>query len=208
MANNLDRLFRENLDQFGVTPASESWGKVESQIAGATKPWFTPMRIAAAITLLMTAGLLVIMNLTDEKDQNYLSNVDHPELQPVPQWSFELPVETNQPSENQAKNNTPAQKASQQMTSYSEQLTFETFSVAALKPELDLEISASITLRGAEIPAPEGPTVRITYIASNQPDSTKQIKLNTLLSYLSNEMSPTDLLADIRDAKDNLFSKN
>ena len=53
MANNLDRLFREGIDQYEVTPKAESWSAVQSQLAKKKKIAWIPMSIAAAIILMI-----------------------------------------------------------------------------------------------------------------------------------------------------------
>jgi hypothetical protein len=71
----------------------------------------------------------------------------------------------------------------------------------------DSELKTNLMIPGMKVKEFDEPTVKITYIASNEPEA-KSPKLGQFINYLSSDLSPTDLLADIRDVKDNLFSKN
>ncbi len=87
----------------------------------------------------------------------------------------------------------------------------EAISVASLKNfQLEAELPVRNQLKISGLPKQETPAVKITYIATHQPqtDSLKVNKFNTLIAYFSNDVSPTEILADIREVKDNLFSKN
>ena len=215
MANNLDRLFRENLDQFEVTPQASSWEQVQGQIAGKKGFWVTPIKIAAAIVVLLAATIVVI-NLSEQEQGDYLSAIDHPEYQDRYSFRLELPsvnlentvapVVATQPK-------IKATETSQTVTEKSdfEEITYEAISVASLKNfQLEAELPVRNQLKISGLPKQETPAVKITYIATHQPqtDSLKVNKFNTLIAYFSNDVSPTEILADIREVKDNLFSKN
>ena len=216
MANNLDRLFRENLDQFEVTPQATSWEQVQGRIAGKKGFWITPMKIAATVVVLLAATIVVI-NLSEKELQgDYLSAIDHPEYQDrfsfrpeLPEINTEnlaAPVATTQP-----KIKTP--ETSQTITEKSdfEEITYEAISIAALKTfQLDADLPVRNQIKSLGRVKQETPAVKITYIATHQPqtDTLKANKFNSLIAYFSNDISPTEILADIRDVKDNLFSKN
>ena len=215
MANNLDRLFRENLDQFEVTPQASSWDQVQGQFAGKKGFWVTPIKIAAAIVVLLAATIVVI-NLSEQEQGDYLSAIDHPEYQDRYSFRLELPsvnlentvapVVATQPK-------IKATETSQTVTEKSdfEEITYEAISVASLKNfQLEAELPVRNQLKISGLPKQETPAVKITYIATHQPqtDSLKVNKFNTLIAYFSNDVSPAEILADIREVKDNLFSKN
>ena len=84
---NIDRLFREKLDQMEVTPSANAWSQVERQIC----PKKTPMVywVAASVSLLLISWVA-----WPEADTQQLtpiaSEVNHPIYQGTPE--FELPV--------------------------------------------------------------------------------------------------------------------
>ena len=92
MANNLDRLFREGIDQYEVTPKAESWSAVQSQLAKKKKIAWIPMSIAAAIILMITATIIV---RNYQVEQNYsgnmISSIDFPQQVLSPE-KIEIPV--------------------------------------------------------------------------------------------------------------------
>lgn len=216
MANNLDRLFRENLDQFEVTPQASSWEQVQGQIAGKKGFWVTPMKIAVAIVVLLAATIVVI-NLSEKEQQgDYLSAIDHPEYPDRYSFRLELPsvnLENTAAPVAATQPKVKATETSQTVTEKSdfEEITYEAISVASLKNfQLEAELPVRNQLKISGLPKQETPAVKITYIATHQPqtDSLKVNKFNTLIAYFSNDVSPTEILADIREVKDNLFSKN
>lgn len=214
MANNIDRLFRENLDQFEVTPSVESWNKVQQQIARKQrKGFFIPMSIAAAIIILIVASVLII---DTEKfapmDGQYVS-LDYSAPFAPAEFEVIIPLESPQIAKNNPGKMTlptrknPSVEAKSDNESFGH-IVYEPFTVASIN-SAKLEVrSPALNLSGVNIPDEQyQSSIKITYIAHNQQDSTKTI-LGGFFASLSRDVSPTDLLADIRDVKDNLFSKN
>lgn len=211
MANNVDRLFRENLDQFEVTPSAQSWDEVQRQLAKKkNKGLWMPMSIAAAVIVVIVASILVIN--TGEGGQansgNTIASIDAP----TPQTKNYLPVQVPEPTQvvTKIKNNTKEPQATRPTAKQKpvDRVIYSELNIAmihstgldAAPPALSLKSS----IKGVE---PEKTEIKITYIAVSQPDSTKT-KLGDFIASLSKEVSPSGFLADIRDVKDNLFSKN
>lgn len=216
MANNTDRLFREGLDQYEVTPQAQSWQEVQNRLAKKKRVAWLPMSVAAAIILLITATLLM---RNDQMDQSLggpaISAIDFP--QPTfNQGEIIIP-------ENEVK--APAmQKATPPVFNNKVMFAGNTSKQEESADELKkveiatLQLVAIEEVRLQELPQPkfnydfevltvEKPTIKITYIAENEP-AEKKNKLNSIISSISKDASPIEILADIRDAKDNIFSRN
>ena len=204
MANNLDRLFREGLDQYEVTPEAQSWKQVQGKLNSSKKKVWVPMGIAAAI-ILAIIGTIVVKNYTITPiDGNRIAAVDYP----VPE---EKPERINVPEEKttiriakETKKPVMKQTTKQEVI---ETISYEVKMVASIS-EVSLESLPEIRFNnGIEQHVVERPLVKITYIADNQ-STDKKKKLNEFITSISKEASPIEILADIRDAKDNIFSRN
>jgi len=208
MANDLDRLFREGLDQFEMAPAPASWDQVQGQIAGKRNKMII-WRVAAAIIILISATLVIINWGNDEINTQYISAVDHPS--DTEKFRFEWKIPEDMPT----KGNTQVEKVQPQSKvpapDKQEILTkqFETLTLASInETKIDFELNGNIQLidlKGKEITTEK---IRITYIASNTPDTTKTNNFGQIWEYLSKDLQPATLLADIRDAKNQLLSRN
>ena len=213
MANNLDRLFREGIDQYEVTPKAESWSAVQSQLAKKKKIAWIPMSIAAAIILMITATIIV---RNYQVEQNYsgnmISSIDFPQQVLSPE-KIEIPVDGVRVASQLVKNSTPKSVTTTPIvvkTEKEEQVLItqmETIHMVAIEemnfselPEVQFNYDFDIIKIGK-------PTVKITYIAENEPVDKKK-KLGEFFNTITKEASPVDILADIRDAKDNIFSRN
>lgn len=214
MANNdIDRLFREGLDQLEIAPAAKSWEDVQSKVATRKNSWRLPLGIAAAMAAIITATFIVAEYPGEKPSSEWISSVDHPRVGHV--LTIELPTEilsTGSEAKKKVEQSAPA-SAPPRVLEETRPDAVQEYTLIAVAPlrghQLKAEIPTSLTPYGMAVEEEESFSVKITYIASNQPDSTKSSKLNNLISYLSSaEVSPTELLADIRDVKDNLFSKN
>jgi len=211
MANELDRLFRENLDQYEVQPAASSWEQVQSQIAGKRNKWLIPMRIAAAIIVLISATIAVINFSKTGTDLNgQLAIADHPVLERSFSFEWNIPAKAKiQIKESKVPVSTVAQATVAPVKAEPAQI--QQFKTIELSTYNDKMVAANLpldtSLKGVEMLEPKQPSIKITYIASNQP-AEKTHKLSQLMSRLSQDVSPTELLSDIRDAKDHLFNIN
>ncbi|WP_421876081.1 hypothetical protein [Marinoscillum sp.] len=207
MANNLDRLFREGLDQYEVTPNAQSWKQVQGQIAINKKRGMWLWSAAAAVALLLV-GTMVLRNInwTTPSDGQLISGIDHPAQAALPAKIF-VPAEEQEVAPMTVQMNKVDKPASKPQQVMEELPKYELIQIASIQ---------TVQING--LPAPkfgqelkefeiEKPTVKITYIADNQPTDKKN-KLNEFITSISKEASPIEILADIRDAKDNIFSRN
>ncbi len=209
MANDLDRLFRENLDQFEVTPKASSWDAVAGEI-NSTRSYGIYFKAAAAvITLLIAAGWFVWKDASTTEN-GMVAIADHP-VQNEQMIEIEVP-EKVAVVEKQRKQ-LPVRKSIQNMAVAKEVVeaaplwSYDSYQIVAIN-EVNLSEELRLNLHTPEgKPSKVSGTIKITYIASNEQTIEKN-KITGFLSQISQEVQGTHLLADIRDAKDNLFSRN
>ncbi|REE05803.1 hypothetical protein [Marinoscillum furvescens] len=209
MAHKIDQLFREKLHQTEVTPSTESWSKVQQQIQPKKKAVWLPASIAAAVVLLLTATM-VVLYYEQEAPGAFVAQVDHPE-----RWQAAPAIEVPSRSKQELKALPQAatktgQIAKQPIAERPSEKESETIQLHELKAIRSVNLSATLaantSLLGDQQPKAEATTIKITYIAEN--DTNPKEKLNELWTNLSREVSPSGFLADIRDAKNSLFSRN
>lgn len=213
MATNIDRLFRENLDQVEMTPSAEGWKQVKSQLTTKQPVWIMPMRIAAAVTVLIIASLL-LFNDEQSGSQGMISEADHPVLNTVPEFNIsEELIAKAETSATQSKNKVVNSSGSVKPAPGEEKVEIQepmnTYTIARISTNkldvISLDLKPGLVEKD---PALDQPSIRITYIAANTPDeSDNNGKLSKMLT-LAREVTSSELLADIRDAKYHLFNKN
>lgn len=214
MGNKLDQLFRENLDQLEVKPSADSWGKVQHQLAGKKGYWFSPMKIAAAVLVVVAATVLLFNDSQEQERQALLTEVDHPAVVPTESWTIEVPSASiknesaEPPQPRMVADVAPkAQKPVEEVQNALHPIPL--IAVAGLNDaKLDADLSPrnlhAIT-HDSEI---EEQVIRITYIASSVGEADiDENRLNKIIAIVK-EVTSSGILADIREAKDNLFRKN
>ncbi|WP_370089864.1 hypothetical protein [Ekhidna sp.] len=224
--HNIDRLFREKLDQLEVTPSANAWSQVEKQI----RPKKTPVVywVAASVSLFLISWI-VWPDSSTEHLTPIASEVSHPVYQGHPE--FVLPVleesDEDQSSKKQSKqpqnapasrkNNKPQVQFAVNETPDTQQEVEETLPLAEVESKTmvaEVEVDQPTILEEVkeEVIKPEFRTVKITYIASstsNEPegapkaDSTSAFK--KFIAF-TEKIDPGDMLADIKTAKDNLLN--
>ncbi|MEQ9232299.1 MAG: hypothetical protein RIF46_16580 [Cyclobacteriaceae bacterium] len=214
----LDRFFQEKLARHETTPSNEAWNQISAELKGKKRPvvW---MRVAAAILILAVSAVAVIQlndNSTTTGEVVYI-NPDHPVKIETP--VFELPVFEKVETVPVEKKTTPArnQKSARQFAAVektSEPETIELLDAPEIHP---IESMALI-----EMPEPEiieevdeaallpQLSVQITYIASSQPEpdtlkTDDKTKMGKLIAK-AREISPGDMIASIRETKNNFFN--
>lgn len=212
MENKIDRLFREGLDSHQMQPSDAAWNQLQSQLPGKkrTTNW---LAIAASISLLLTLSWLVYQ--AQPVNTTQLAQIDMPE----PLAALELHVSEQvvlPDAEALGKISlvqTPAlTQPSNSMDSYAvdEIKSHKLLHVVSIKTYAIQDVPVQFpTLETAPIKEDRA-IVKITYIASNKQvgdDSTNVFKLSKVIAQLK-ETSPEDLLADFRDAKNNLLKLN
>lgn len=219
MANKLDQFFRENLDQVEIAPSAEGWRYVQDQLS--TKKgnktgliW----KVAAVVTVLV-AATVALWNVPEGSKQQWISAVDHPVVDDGMTWSFDIPrhhvaheaanEKANKPQRLISKQNSQSHPSANQMV----REEIPTLRVAALnEPKIEVELDLQDVAIPKEQPEEEATYIKITYIASTASkkavrDDDSEGRLTKVLS-AAKEVHTLELLADIREAKDNLFRRN
>ncbi|MFY0606192.1 MAG: hypothetical protein JXR10_05725 [Cyclobacteriaceae bacterium] len=214
MANDLDRLFRENLDQFETTPSASSWEQVQGQIAPKKLIWVSPSAIAAAVILLIVAGWMI----WGAGDQTHITNdkiaeITHPVTEPATTTEVKIEIPEKAPKEGKKATQEkqvekPAIKKITTPKPRVKRMEMNVYkTLAGITPSLEVSMPINNQIADLPIKEVENQKIKITYIASNV-NTKPSGKIESFLNYLSEEVKPADLLADIRDAKDQILSRN
>ena len=220
--HNIDRLFREKLDDYEITPAAKSWNEVEKRIGKKNKPFV--YWIAASISLFLVAWVI-----WPKQDQAFVGiaslEIDHPVV--VSEFEFGIPVAAEiQAVKPKVTPSKRVVKAQPQLVAVSDHEDLTKVVVdEPLIPEMDekvivvVEESDVLPYEGkeemvetAEILEPDFSAVKITYIASNaaveEPKTVKSDSTGVLKKFIAftEKLDPGEMLADIKTAKDNLLS--
>ena len=210
--NKLDRLFREHLDQAEYTPKAESWDAVKGQISQSSKGGLSIyMKVAAAVVFVLTATWVIIQTQPQSGNVLLISNINHPIPASTYQWEWpEIEMETRLDLTHPVIDTTPKTMMASRQTEEEvmKRTEIPLFDLSAINNiELAVAMERPTLQLAPKAPAPESPNIKITYIATQPSDTTKTNMFSELIS-LAKETQPMDLLADLRDAKNNLFNKN
>ncbi|MEQ8237957.1 MAG: hypothetical protein RIA69_02025 [Cyclobacteriaceae bacterium] len=210
--NKLDQLFREKLFSEETTPSAMAWDQVNRKI-NKRKPviWYWLAASVAAILIFS----LVLWPYQNTRTGVMIANVDHPVL--LDTMRIEIPYRksrlSNQmmaveeaPNTEQTKN-TFAENTQKPMIDFA---VMDVLILTSKKPTLSMDWPTSdLGMIQKKRESENRPTVKITYIASEKPavDTTEARVINKFWSMAQN-LTSTTVLADLRDAKNNLFVKN
>lgn len=207
MATDIDRLFRESLDQMEMTPSAAAWDQVQSQISAKKSPWVLIYRVAAAITLLLAASWIFISYKYENTETGAIAFIDKPEQQFF-QYEWEIPsfIKSDQTESIETVKVKKVLKETTEIITDSP-AAFQMIALESIKTtNWNPENQVSFDLNTKPVFQEEN-SIKITYLATASADTVKTNKLNEIIAFLKNE-SPTELLADIRDLKDNFLNKN
>ena len=216
---NIDRLFREKMNQLEVTPSSSSWSQVEKQIR--PKKTAAIYWVAASISLVLISW--IAWPETNSQEFNPIaSEVNHP-IQPATAEFVVPDIEENEESYDKpqkVQKRTPAKtQFALNKQEETKKETEEELPVIGLEPKTMVateEVVAHEIFKEVieEVKKPEFRAVRITYIASstNSNDNNENIQkadsttaLKKFIAF-AEKIDPGDMLADIKTAKDNLLN--
>ncbi len=217
--NKTDQLFRRKLEELEVAPSVDSWKTVKGQIQEKPTRAFYFMWAAASVVVLISVGYL-LYTFPEQSGQPLLSVVDHPvvpaeSLIEIPNEQPEKSLEVSIPSEKRTITH-PEKRTNQESVATvapivgSESEPFTLIAVERIdNPRLEVSLSVDFAASVLYTEITQLPTVKITYIASNPSELGLPIsdRLSKLITK-AQQVSPGDLLADIRDAKDQLLSRN
>lgn len=213
---NIDRLFREKLDQLEVKPSTSAWSQVEKQI----RPSKTPVIywVAASISLLLVSWVVWGEAASEQQFTPIASEVNTPTQMDMPE--FVIPeVKENKQKQKLKKLSGKSQAQSQfavnnQVPKVEEQeqlpvVEIESKTMVALEEMEEPEIIEEVY---EEPVKPAFRTVKITYIASSGSNAKEDIQKTDSTGVLkkfiafAEKIDPGDMLADIKTAKDNLLN--
>lgn len=223
---NIDRLFREKLDDFEITPSPEAWSKVEKRISKRKRPaiyW-----IAASITLALISWFVWPESKTNEIGIAS-QEIDHPILSKAPQLGIPVAADLDQPKKSKVYDSNNQNRQIQMVASREIQVVKEVKNsndilqetngkteVAMEKIEVPEKTVEEIT-KQPDIIEEKFSIVKITYIAStnanrvNKGITNKELKSDSTgvlkkFIALTEKLDPGEMLADIKSAKDDLIS--
>ncbi len=210
-SNKLDAFFKERINELEVPPMPESWGKVQQSLPSKKTPWAWIGITATAAMIAIAFGLFLFTpkGSISNRGENIAGQIDHPKTQAIawPKISRPEVVQTQKKAKPRQKlvATAPIEKTQQPVTE-----VVEMPKLAELEPEMKiaievakLDIETEAILEKTEEPKP----VKITYIAAETPEGEEKNRLNKMLT-AAQKISPADVLADIRDAKNNLLNRN
>ena len=224
--HNIDRLFREKLDAFEVTPSPGSWTSVEKEISSVKSKMI--YWVAASVTLLATLWF-VWQDPASSTDSRMISNIDHPQLPTFSEPS--APIAAALSEEQKQPRKAIKASASPEVIRQQTAVLTEVVEKAAAKPEkeafeIELIETKDVALETFEIdPINEqdqvapvmgqeaSSRVKITYIAANTenivvPNQLKDDSTGAIKKFFAfaEKIDPGEMLADIKTAKDNLLN--
>ncbi len=217
--HKLDRLFNEKLSNHEMTPSSEAWELLNERLTH-KKNNKNYLKYAALIILLISiSAIVVIPSFYDSNSDSYASIiVDKPTQE---QFNFKWNLKDGK------KNGIAITSSQQQIATVSGQRSAEkeNSQPAILKPSeiredviaksetFELESIRTLPIDFQNISLNDqiepftikSPTVKIKYIAENDKNAEDK-KLKKIINY-ARANSPVDILADIRNAKDQFISE-
>jgi hypothetical protein len=211
-SDKIDELFRAKLFDLEATPMVASWDQVQKQMTKKRTPWsWYAASIAAAVTLILVS---IVLLFPSQKKSTYISGqVDHPVLMNRIYPATPVRIDTEvahaviQPKKAVLKYKTkPAiiENHEEQLVEITISEEIAPISVAAISDLTEEVIETNITL----LEAPTTDVIKITYIANESKDENEEKnRLNKMLT-AAQKLSPAEVLADLRDAKNHLLSRN
>lgn len=221
----IDQLFRERLNSYEAVPSKEAWASVEKQIGRKSTPIF--YWVAASISLLIAVSwILYPRTITPSDSTPIATSVDHPIPLKVKMYAWKLPetheelmvgnqaVKAQSPASFVASNESKVSLRKEEIIEIEDTLPLELESITEVALA-DIELSSEKIVtqevdKNLNTVTPikiELSKVKITYIAAEESkqavDSTGGIKK---LFAKAGRISPGDVLADIKTAKDNLIN--
>lgn len=214
--SKIDRLFRENLYNVEVNPSEESWNEVERSLKHAKKPSFKVYWIAATVSLVIVTWV-IWPNNHEHKLQITRGSIDHPTIEKHELW--ELANNDIKNIGSLTRSETRADTSQKETTNSRQKDTttgpshtpFELLNTRKSMAGLNIAELSSSELALKTIPTgkkSESHNIKITYIASSQEatQKTDSTKIFKKLWAFAGKLTPGDVLADIRAAKDDFIN--
>jgi hypothetical protein len=209
--NKIDRLFKEKIEIFEITPAPKSWDEIDGRIGSKSVNWMLIGRVAAAVLIMLSVSLLFIEDHVESIE--VAQNVAVDELvnpDPVKESNVEFIADAlvDEDKSMITKEVVPMIVVSDPIHTEiqfelpqpdkMQLLTLTSISYAKIGDHMIENQQFEVIHAGSK-----EPKISITYIAEATPAQEKSSKgkLGKLWQYAKNS-SPAEIMADIRDAKD------
>lgn len=198
----IDQLFKRATYNYEATPSAEAWTKLsgELQEKRTIAPYYA---IAAAVTLLIVAGLWIV------KGSNMVSAgeglvAEYPLQNTEVAYNWSVPYHpVTQDNEEPSVRRSVDQKVS------SVSAKREVVPVIELPGIVEARLAVEVPTQKISklgLPTSEAPAVSIRYIATASEDAQEKGNFRKILSYATSN-TPIEIFSDIRDAKNNFISK-
>lgn len=215
--HKIDRLFQDKLSRHEVDPSPQAWEAINAELKKDNKPFFW-LSIAASVAILATVGFLFTRKGQETLPMDYANHaVDQPTPQPQYQWNLSIPEKEVQTEEAKPvkkyvpKVMKPSSKetlAKQVETSFDEFMPeVESLGLDAVADVVieDVQDEEMLELDTAPIQSLPGVGVQITYKATPPAPVEEKSRIERLWAK-AKEIKPGDVLADIRETKNDFFN--
>lgn len=204
-----DNLFRDKLNYLEVVPKDDSWAQVQQGLQTKATPWgWYGAGMVAAVMLIILSFIKWPSTTYLEKNQ-ITGSIDHPKIQ-IPAWLDSPLIKVDKKVELQP-NQTLAKAPTKRMIETAEMDNTTTEGKLAMEQLTPIRNITTIekvnTHELVKIEDHENITIKITYIAAESYENEDRNKLSKVIS-VAQKLTPADMLADIRDAKNNLLNRN
>jgi hypothetical protein len=221
--HKIDRLFQDKLSRHEVDPSPQAWEAINAELKKDNKP-FIWLSIAASVALVATIGWFVLKNeQVGEINVHAYATVDQPSLRNAYEWNLPLPAENSVVPKQETKKVVKSEKAKRT----SEFVGKENVAVEVTAPKLNgdevlldiepigMDAMANIVeepmvvveseLDTTPIQSLPGVSVQITYKATPSVPVEEKSRIERLWAK-AKEIRPGEMLADIRETKNDFFN--
>ncbi len=207
--NKLDKLFRESAEQFSPTPIPSSWTMIENQLEDRKAPIWKYTTIAASVVLIIGFILFINKGTFNSQENTIIAQIEVPEKKHEIQLNLKVPtyssLSISVKTENSI-NKKPILDRSMQDLAIEETTNLEIL-VIDIERINSISIASSVSPELPDIFKESEAIIQIKYYAdatqTEKPSSKR--KIGDLID-IAQSTSPAEVLANIREVKDNFIS--
>ncbi len=204
--NKLDNIFREGADQFRPTPGPDTWQKIQGELNHEKTSWKFYLGIAASLVVLVVSAIIFMNDTTTTSKSTAVIEGDFgPET--VVAADMMIPVKSQDLG-------IPIKEEKEKITSpiANPVLEMEPVKTQMLLAQVPTKIGYMTSINEPiiheiKLSEPQQDKIQIQYIAdaTNDAKDSSKGKIGKLLD-LAQSTSPAEMLANMREAKDNFLS--
>lgn len=224
---NIDRFFREKLDQVEITPSQNAWSQIEQQIHRRKTP--VAYWVAASISILCLSWGIIWLTRAESASSvtPIASEINHPT--PPNVIAFNIPaishdkIEEVEPVSPQKQaiiaSNQRVTKLAKSAPIVVTRKPIPTDTIASIENketmvasvEENIQETTKVSAEEPSVKKQQFKSVKITYIAAAKPQKEKIQKTDSTKAFkkfiaFAGKLDPGNMLADIKTAKDNLLN--